>query len=237
MPYCCAVNCTNRTIDGVRLFLLPQGPKNDERRRIWLRNINRKNWTPNRAYLCEKHFAPDQFENKRADGKRLLRWNAIPTIFNYKKNTARKASKKVVDVEYCELDEDFLPSGLITLDSSPNLFDLNITNHEKWTSDHPYEYYHIEYDKQDSFNTKDDCYLTNEDCYLRNQESLFPSTMPALNPEEVRIKELQKQLKQANDRIKHLEDTVKTIVSQMSTVVSQEQMDQIVRRLNDNNTS
>lgn len=36
-------------------------------------------------FVLQKHFANDQFENNRADQKRPLRWNAVPTIFSHKK--------------------------------------------------------------------------------------------------------------------------------------------------------
>lgn len=31
--------------------------------------------------MCQEHFEHDQFENRRADGRRKLRWNAVPTLF------------------------------------------------------------------------------------------------------------------------------------------------------------
>ncbi|XP_069672774.1 zinc finger protein ZFP2-like isoform X1 [Periplaneta americana] len=84
MPCCCAVNCSQRSEKNVRLFLLPQGDINKERRKKWIKNIKRKGCLPKRAYVCEKHFTYDMFENNRADGRRLLRWDAVPTIFSYK---------------------------------------------------------------------------------------------------------------------------------------------------------
>ncbi|KAJ8980870.1 hypothetical protein NQ317_001334, partial [Molorchus minor] len=68
MPCCCVPNCSERTEKGIRLFLLPQGKRNIERRKKWI-----------------KHFTEDQFENKRQDLKRPLRWNAVPTLFLHKK--------------------------------------------------------------------------------------------------------------------------------------------------------
>ncbi|XP_044739340.1 uncharacterized protein LOC123300759 [Chrysoperla carnea] len=80
MPGCAVLNCKQRSENGVRLFLLPQGSNNEERRNIWLKNLGRID-PPKHTYICAKHFTENQFENHRADGKKLLRWNAIPTIF------------------------------------------------------------------------------------------------------------------------------------------------------------
>lgn len=44
--------------------------------------------------MLKAHFDDSQFESKRADGRKLLKWNAVPTIFAHKapgKVPARKA--------------------------------------------------------------------------------------------------------------------------------------------------
>ncbi|KAJ8978026.1 hypothetical protein NQ317_000485 [Molorchus minor] len=100
MPCCCVPNCSERTEKGIRLFLLPQGKRNIERRKKWIVNIKRKNKLPERAYVCEKHFTEDQFENKRQDLKRPLRWNAVPTLFLHKKNANDNENNNFVDEEF-----------------------------------------------------------------------------------------------------------------------------------------
>lgn len=82
MPCCSAINCSNRTEKGHRLFPLPQGERNEKRRNKWLKNIGRKTF-PSTIFVCQKHFTDDQFENNRKDGKKLLRWDAVPTIFDH----------------------------------------------------------------------------------------------------------------------------------------------------------
>jgi hypothetical protein len=32
--------------------------------------------------MLQVHFDESQFEQKRQDGKKLLKWNAVPTLFN-----------------------------------------------------------------------------------------------------------------------------------------------------------
>ncbi|KAH9364623.1 hypothetical protein HPB48_018598 [Haemaphysalis longicornis] len=61
MGLCCAGTCTNNSRNGYRLFRLP---KEQKRRQLWLRKINRKGWEPGEhAKLCEapvvkvKHWA------------------------------------------------------------------------------------------------------------------------------------------------------------------------------------
>lgn len=47
---CSAVNCTNRSTQGFRLFRFPADPK---RRKIWVINSKRDKWTPtDSARLC-----------------------------------------------------------------------------------------------------------------------------------------------------------------------------------------
>ncbi|XP_040077792.1 peroxynitrite isomerase THAP4 [Ixodes scapularis] len=82
MPMCCAVGCSSRFKDGKRLFRVPSGKRDVARREEWLRRINRKNFTPSgQTRLCEDHFTPDAFERHRADGKRKLKPNAVPSVF------------------------------------------------------------------------------------------------------------------------------------------------------------
>lgn len=54
MPGCCAVNCSNRCDDGKKLFCIPRGKENTNRRKVWLHRIGRKNFTPTTGTrLCE----------------------------------------------------------------------------------------------------------------------------------------------------------------------------------------
>lgn len=35
-------------------------------------------------FICEVHFSPEMWEKLRVDGKKMLKHNAIPTIFENK---------------------------------------------------------------------------------------------------------------------------------------------------------
>ena len=54
MPGCCAFGCTNILKKGFKLYRLPSGEQNKNRRNIWLHKIGRDKWTPsNHNKLCE----------------------------------------------------------------------------------------------------------------------------------------------------------------------------------------
>ncbi|GAB1862378.1 THAP-type domain-containing protein [Camponotus japonicus] len=80
MPGCVALNCSNLSENGFLLFSIPT---NVERRKKWLQSLRREQWIPTKsACVCEVHFDDSQFENRRADGWKKLKPNAVPTIFD-----------------------------------------------------------------------------------------------------------------------------------------------------------
>ncbi|XP_064490104.1 THAP domain-containing protein 1 B-like [Ornithodoros turicata] len=82
MTGCSAFGCSSNTSHGKRLFRVPIGRASAERRKAWLKIICRANFYAGaNSRLCEDHFEEDQFENHRADGRKLLKQNAIPTIY------------------------------------------------------------------------------------------------------------------------------------------------------------
>ncbi|KAB0804526.1 hypothetical protein PPYR_01496 [Photinus pyralis] len=89
MGGCSAVGCSNSAKKG---FLMKRLPKNPIRRQQWILKIKRdKNWQPNDdTRLCEVHFAPEMWEKTRVDGKRVLRSDAVPTIFPSSKSTLKR---------------------------------------------------------------------------------------------------------------------------------------------------
>ncbi|XP_024888473.1 THAP domain-containing protein 4-like [Temnothorax curvispinosus] len=91
MPCCCVTGCHNRAEKGHKLYKLPQGHRNETRRKLWIQNIGRKGKLPLNAYVCRAHFTDDQFELKRADHKKLLKWNAVPTIFSHSRTIKRES--------------------------------------------------------------------------------------------------------------------------------------------------
>lgn len=78
---CCALGCSNSVAQGKRLFRIPMGARDAVRRQLWLALIKRPDFVPTSgSRLCEDHFSPEQFEQRRADGRRLLKQNAVPSI-------------------------------------------------------------------------------------------------------------------------------------------------------------
>uniref|UniRef100_A0A1B6EE59 THAP-type domain-containing protein n=1 Tax=Clastoptera arizonana TaxID=38151 RepID=A0A1B6EE59_9HEMI len=85
MVCCAAINCSNRTEKGFRLFRFPADSK---RKAKWVQNMRRHHvskygtWKSQGTYICEIHFEESQFESKRADNWKKLKPNAVPTLFN-----------------------------------------------------------------------------------------------------------------------------------------------------------
>ncbi|XP_067132423.1 THAP domain-containing protein 1-like [Centruroides vittatus] len=67
MAWCSAPNCKNSTAKDIRLFRFPAD------------KFRRDKWKPTKSSrLCDE----SQFELKRANGRKLLKWNAIPILFD-----------------------------------------------------------------------------------------------------------------------------------------------------------
>ena len=58
MVFCCAFGCNNRSCDGYKMYSIPSGERNADRRKKWLCAIKRENFNPKTARLCEanRHF-------------------------------------------------------------------------------------------------------------------------------------------------------------------------------------
>ncbi|XP_076354003.1 zinc finger MYM-type protein 1-like isoform X2 [Tachypleus tridentatus] len=57
MVYCVAYGCKNGSGSGKSFFSFPCKEKEPSRWRLWVRMVNRKNWTPSHhAKLCQDHF-------------------------------------------------------------------------------------------------------------------------------------------------------------------------------------
>ncbi|XP_066998216.2 uncharacterized protein [Anabrus simplex] len=79
MPSCAAYKCSNNGNSGFKFFRFPADPV---RRRQWAINSGRVFNPTVQMRLCEAHFEESQFETHRADGKRKLKPNAVPTLFD-----------------------------------------------------------------------------------------------------------------------------------------------------------
>ena len=53
MVFCCAFGCSNRCEDGYKMYRIPSGDRNVERRKKWLCAIKRDDFNPKAARLCE----------------------------------------------------------------------------------------------------------------------------------------------------------------------------------------
>ncbi|XP_075746679.1 uncharacterized protein LOC142804047 isoform X2 [Rhipicephalus microplus] len=86
MPTCSAVGCSSSIAKGDKLFVVPRGKNNEERRAVWLHRIGRKNFDCHRGRLCEKHFTMDQYERAvlAQTGIKKLKPNAVASIFAHR---------------------------------------------------------------------------------------------------------------------------------------------------------
>ncbi|XP_024136787.1 THAP domain-containing protein 1 [Oryzias melastigma] len=79
---CSAKNCVNRHCKDSSLHFFRFPLRDPERLKMWLLNINRKDWIPSTSSrLCSQHFEKDQIILNRY-GLSRLKSNAVPTIFN-----------------------------------------------------------------------------------------------------------------------------------------------------------
>ncbi|XP_038068148.1 uncharacterized protein LOC119737683 isoform X2 [Patiria miniata] len=89
MTGCCAKGCSNRPEKGFKMHRFPRNP---HRRKLWEEKVNQSHLDANckpwfaspHAQICEVHFEGHHFEPHRVDGKRKLKYNAVPLIFGEK---------------------------------------------------------------------------------------------------------------------------------------------------------
>ena len=93
MVYCCAVGCSNdsRFVSKGQGISFHRFPTEDSLLKEWLAKISRAGLTVTKdTRLCSDHFEPDCFERDlRAEllgskGKRTLKPDAVPTIFDHR---------------------------------------------------------------------------------------------------------------------------------------------------------
>lgn len=86
MVSCCIVGCPEHNFKSrtsKRFF-----PKDPKLKAIWIKNIGREVWMPTaNSCICDIHFAPEMWENASVDGKKILKSNAVPTIFPNNEST------------------------------------------------------------------------------------------------------------------------------------------------------
>ncbi|XP_061786696.1 uncharacterized protein [Nerophis lumbriciformis] len=81
MPSCAAWGCFTRQKSGKHMHRFPRDPV---RRKVWEVKVRRDGWRPNNySLLCEDHFDETQYEQRRADGLKKLKPNAVPTLFAF----------------------------------------------------------------------------------------------------------------------------------------------------------
>uniref|UniRef100_A0A670HPK1 THAP-type domain-containing protein n=1 Tax=Podarcis muralis TaxID=64176 RepID=A0A670HPK1_PODMU len=92
---CCAINCNNKFLLGnnISFHRFPLGKKDLLKKWVW--NIRRKNFTPTRHHvICSEHFCETDYLENVASGRRYLKPEAIPTMFNIPERLKKGGKKR-----------------------------------------------------------------------------------------------------------------------------------------------
>eukprot|EP00095_Tigriopus_kingsejongensis_P005137 maker-scaffold100_size373717-snap-gene-2.42 protein:Tk05137 transcript:maker-scaffold100_size373717-snap-gene-2.42-mRNA-1 annotation:"PREDICTED: uncharacterized protein LOC755078" len=91
MGCCCVLGCSHRS-PKYHLFRFPPDSRLKD---MWIRHINRSSWTPSKHdRVCNTHFEPSMFNRKGEGGRWLIKYNAIPTIFDQVKPRSVKSLRR-----------------------------------------------------------------------------------------------------------------------------------------------
>lgn len=80
MTGCSVPGCKSRSESGLVFKRLPA---NSKMRALWLKKMAEIEFAPNQgARICEKHFCSSQWGVIGSERKRILKFDAVPTIFS-----------------------------------------------------------------------------------------------------------------------------------------------------------
>ncbi|GBL75412.1 hypothetical protein AVEN_194602-1 [Araneus ventricosus] len=83
MGSCVAFSCTNRCSEKIPGLTFHSFPKDETRRKLWVKAVGRENWEPSKfSKLCSKHF-PEEMIDRTSLSCVRLRDNAVPSIFDF----------------------------------------------------------------------------------------------------------------------------------------------------------
>ena len=78
---CCAYGCQNR-FSKESLIKFHTFPKDPERRRKWIQAVRRVNFEPTSgSCICSEHFLPSDYRTETHLTRKLLKDNAVPSVF------------------------------------------------------------------------------------------------------------------------------------------------------------
>ncbi|XP_031350580.1 THAP domain-containing protein 2-like [Photinus pyralis] len=106
MGGCAAEGCSNSAKKGFLMKRFPRDPKRKQEWMEWIIKMKKGNWQPTDAMrLCEVHFGPEMWEKTRVDGKRVLKCNAVPTMFAFSKSTLTRKAPTPENTSVQELNQ------------------------------------------------------------------------------------------------------------------------------------
>lgn len=92
-------------------------PTDPQRRAVWVEKIRRSDWQPTKSScICSAHFDESSFEQRRADGWKKLKPNAVPTIFTFKppprhRNTPKQMAGPIATGDVAAATDLVQPEG------------------------------------------------------------------------------------------------------------------------------
>ncbi|XP_034949423.1 uncharacterized protein [Chelonus insularis] len=222
MGCCCVEGCTNSSDKKFRMTLLPRDP---QRRQKWIKNIGRKNWIPSKhASICEVHFGKDMWEISKKNGKRVLKKNAIPTIFP--ESISREYTEEIVHDELVQKPSEELASNQ-SEELAPNQSEDPAQSQCYRHSEEPVEIESILYsDENDLNSTAEPIILNTESSSCSDQNNINLTTEPivpeternlvTLNDEE-RLKHADRIILKQQKLLNHYRKTNRQLKNQSST--------------------
>ena len=158
------------------------------------------------TYL-QVHFEESQFELNRKDGKKLLRWNAVPTLFNVpnppKKITDHRKRTSRTSLDNC-------------IDENRELFDHNYYKKVKCT-DPPVDSNLVQIEETSATANVDHSYSLPEPENCRND-------IPFIGTRDSTVTRLRKKIRQLQQQLRRTKSEFSQLVSNMSGFLNYDQI-------------
>uniref|UniRef100_A0A1Y1K4K4 THAP-type domain-containing protein n=1 Tax=Photinus pyralis TaxID=7054 RepID=A0A1Y1K4K4_PHOPY len=133
MGGCAAEGCSNSAKKGFLMKRFPRDPKRKQEWMEWIIKMKKGNWQPTDAMrLCEVHFGPEMWEKTRVDGKRVLKCNAVPTMFAFSKSTLTRKAPTPENTSVQELSKFILNCLKIITVPIPFSLTISVNKHQNW---------------------------------------------------------------------------------------------------------
>ncbi|CAG9764501.1 unnamed protein product [Ceutorhynchus assimilis] len=137
--FCSAYGCSNEynPLKPISFFSFPF--KRPEILDGWIKAIRRENWKPSMSSrLCSEHFVPSDFLERLGSIKKVLKPNAIPSIFSFSEHLQKKPMglrKKILKMELDSCDPIDIDLIQTPLESCPSASTTPLTTPQRTFTD------------------------------------------------------------------------------------------------------